>query len=85
MYFIFLRSLGYEPPRFAHLPLLLNSDGSKLSKRHGDVSVEYFRQIGIQPRALLNFLIQAGSGFEEKLHNNFSLEELCEKVITIIH
>lgn len=42
-------AFGWTPPRFAHLPLLCNADGSKLSKRSGDVHVESFRVIeGIQ-------------------------------------
>ena len=45
-----------DPPEFAHLPLLLNSKGQKLSKRQGDVSVEEYRDKGYLPEALLNGL-----------------------------
>jgi len=44
------RYLGWDPPAFAHLPLLLNPDRSKLSKRQGDVAVEDYRQKGYLPR-----------------------------------
>ena len=40
---ILYESFGWKPPRFAHLPLLNNPDGSKLSKRHGDVHIEVFK------------------------------------------
>ncbi|KAI0045752.1 glutamyl-tRNA synthetase [Auriscalpium vulgare] len=55
-------SLGLTPPRFAHLPLLLNPDGSKMSKRNGDVRVKDFSERGWEPEALLNWLALAGWG-----------------------
>ncbi|MBW7876843.1 MAG: glutamate--tRNA ligase [Candidatus Cloacimonetes bacterium] len=51
---------GWEPPKFAHLPLLLNPDKSKLSKRQGDVAVEDFLKAGYFEEALLNFLALLG-------------------------
>jgi glutamyl-tRNA synthetase len=54
------RSFGWEPPRFAHLPLLLNPDRSKLSKRQGDVAVEDYRSRGFSPEALVNFVALLG-------------------------
>ncbi len=53
-------AFGWEPPQFAHLPLLLNPDRTKLSKRHGDVAVEDFRRQGYFPEALLNFVALLG-------------------------
>lgn len=53
-------ALGYEPPKFAHLPLLLGADRSKLSKRHGAVSLKEYRQMGILPEAMFNFLALLG-------------------------
>ncbi len=53
-------TLGYEPPQFAHLPLLLGSDRSKLSKRHGAVSLNEYRKMGILPEAMVNFLALLG-------------------------
>lgn len=67
--------LGYEPPQFAHVPLLLNADKSKLSKRQGDVSVESYLNSGYLPQALVNFVATLGfnpSGEREL----YSLEEL---------
>jgi nondiscriminating glutamyl-tRNA synthetase len=52
--------LGYEPPQYAHLPLLLNDDRSKMSKRKGDVAAEAFRAKGYLPEALVNFLALLG-------------------------
>jgi glutamyl-tRNA synthetase len=51
---------GWEPPQWAHLPLLLNPDRSKLSKRTGDVAVEEYRRKGILPSALINFVALLG-------------------------
>lgn len=53
-------AFGWERPKFAHLPLLLNSDGSKLSKRQGDVAVEDYRRKGYAPEAFLNFIALLG-------------------------
>src|SRR5690606_36578968 len=72
------RYLGYEQPEFAHLPLLLNPDRSKLSKRHGDVAVESYRDKGYLPEAMLNYLAFLGwnPGDEREI---FSLEELIRE------
>ncbi|XP_006912586.1 probable glutamate--tRNA ligase, mitochondrial isoform X1 [Pteropus alecto] len=59
------RALGWQPPRFAHLPLLLNRDGSKLSKRQGDIFLERFAAAGFLPGALLDIITHCGSGFAE--------------------
>src|SRR5262249_18806004 len=52
--------LGVKPPAFAHLPMMLGQDGQKLSKRHGAVSVGEYRDRGIPPTALLNYLVRFG-------------------------
>jgi glutamyl-tRNA synthetase len=72
------RFFGYESPRFAHLPLLLNPDRSKLSKRQGDVAVEDYRAKGFLPEALINFVALLGwsPGDEREV---FSLEELVRE------
>ncbi|MCA9728486.1 MAG: glutamate--tRNA ligase [Candidatus Eisenbacteria bacterium] len=69
------RFLGFPQPEFAHLPLLLNPDRSKLSKRHGDVAVESYREKGYLAEALLNYVAFLGwnPGDEREL---FTLEEL---------
>ncbi|KAJ9101201.1 hypothetical protein QFC21_003420 [Naganishia friedmannii] len=53
-------AFGYTPPSFGHLPLLVNADGTKLSKRTGDVSVEDYIKKGHEPSALNNFLALMG-------------------------
>lgn len=54
------KAFNWEVPKFAHLPLLLNPDKSKLSKRQGDVSVEDYLNKGYLPEALLNFILLLG-------------------------
>jgi glutamyl-tRNA synthetase len=70
--------LGWEVPEFAHLPLLLNKDRSKLSKRQGDVAVSDYREKGYLKDALLNFLALLGwnPGTEQEI---FSMEELIQE------
>lgn len=69
---------GWDLPQFAHLPLLLNPDKSKLSKRQGDVAVEDYRAKGYLPEALVNFVALLGwnPGDEREL---FSLHELVNE------
>ena len=55
-----LRALGAEPPVYAHAPNVFGMDGKKLSKRHGAVSVDEFREAGYVPEALMNFLALLG-------------------------
>jgi len=55
-----LRALGHEPPVYAHVASILGTDGKKLSKRHGAVSVDEFRTAGYLPEALVNFLSLIG-------------------------
>ncbi len=54
------RALGWEPPKFAHLPMILGPDKKKLSKRHGATAVLEYRDMGILPEALFNFLALLG-------------------------
>ncbi len=53
-------ALGASPPLFAHVPMILGPDGKRLSKRHGAASVEAYREEGILPEALVNFLALLG-------------------------
>ena len=55
-----LKALGAEPPKYGHVPMILGSDGSRLSKRHGAVSVMQYRDEGFLPEALLNYLVRLG-------------------------
>lgn len=57
---ILYAAFEWEAPRFAHLPLLINKDGSKLSKRQGSAFVDYYREMGYLPEALVNFLAVLG-------------------------
>ncbi len=72
-------AFGWEAPQFAHLPLLLNADKSKLSKRQGDVAVEDYLKKGYLKEALLNFVAllgwNPGRGSTQEI---FSLDELVE-------
>jgi glutamyl-tRNA synthetase len=56
------QAMGWETPRFAHVPLIHGPDGAKLSKRHGAVSVMEFREQGYLPEALCNYLLRLGWG-----------------------
>ncbi|XP_072240806.1 nondiscriminating glutamyl-tRNA synthetase EARS2, mitochondrial [Leuresthes tenuis] len=57
------QALGWQPPTFGHLPLLMNKDGSKLSKRQGDIFIQSFQRDGVLPEALLDITTNCGSGF----------------------
>lgn len=75
---ILYQDFGWTMPVFAHLPLLLNPDRSKLSKRQGDVAVEEYMQKGYLPEALVNFIAFLGwnPGDEREI---FSLRELVQE------
>jgi len=70
-------ALGAPLPQFAHLPMMLAPNGQKLSKRHGAVSVSEYRDQGIRPAALLNYLVRFGWSFGDQ--EIFSLPDLIEK------
>lgn len=74
------KAFGWEAPEFAHLPLLLNPDKSKLSKRQGDVAVEDYVKNGYLKEAIINFVAllgwHPGEGATQEI---FSMEELIEK------
>lgn len=70
------QALGWRPPRFAHLPLLLNRDGSKLSKRQGDIFLKHFVTAGFLPEALLDIITNCGSGFAAENQMGRTLPEL---------
>lgn len=60
------RALGWRPPTFGHLPLLMNKDGTKLSKRQGDIFIQSFQKKGALPEALLDITTNCGSGFSSE-------------------
>ncbi len=63
-------------PMFAHVPLILGEDGQRLSKRHGAVSVLDYRDMGILPEALLNYLVRLGWSHGDQ--EIFSIDEMVE-------
>ena len=71
-----LRALGQEPPKYAHVPMILGDDGARLSKRHGAVSVMQYREEGFLPEALLNYLVRLGWSHGDQ--EVFSLDEMIE-------
>ena len=71
-----LQALGKQPPVYAHLPMILGDDGSRLSKRHGAVSVMEYRNQGVLPEALLNYLVRLGWSHGDQ--EVFSLDEMVE-------
>jgi len=70
------KALKAPVPLFAHLPMILGEDGKRLSKRHGAVSVLEFREQGILPEALLNYLVRLGWSYGDQ--EIFSLEEMIQ-------
>ncbi|KAG5893217.1 hypothetical protein JTB14_025621 [Gonioctena quinquepunctata] len=78
------RAFQWKPPLFGHLPLLMNSDGTKLSKRQGDIRISHYRENNILPLALINFIAQSGGGFAKDSERNVkpkchSIEELANQ------
>ena len=72
------RAFGWQPPQFAHLPMVLGADRSKLSKRHGAVPALDYRELGYLPEAVLNFI--ALLGWNPKTEKEiFSKEELIKE------
>ncbi len=69
------QALELEPPNFGHLPMILGPDGTRLSKRHGATSVTVYRDQGILPEALFNFLVLLGWSYDDS-RELFTREEL---------
>lgn len=76
------QALGWTPPNFCHVGLLVDRDRQKLSKRNHDIGVESYRDTGILPSALLNFAVllgwRPGKGHETGIF--YELEELVGNV-----
>ncbi|MBF0098657.1 MAG: glutamate--tRNA ligase [Magnetococcales bacterium] len=73
------QALGWPVPEYAHMPLLHGSDGSKLSKRHGAVSVLQYREDGFLPDALNNYLVRLGwSHGEQELFTRQEMQQLFD-------
>ncbi|MFH0906882.1 MAG: glutamate--tRNA ligase [bacterium] len=77
---LILRALGFKEPKYAHMPLTLGSDKTKLSKRHGATSITEYKKDGYLPEAMINFMVflgwHPGQGEEKEV---FSLEELIKE------
>jgi len=73
-----LAALGFEPPHYAHLPLLHGPDGRKLSKRHGAASVQELREAGYLPAAVRNYLALLGWGADDDA-TLIATDELIER------
>ena len=67
---------GWERPTYAHAPLIHGNDGAKLSKRHGALGVRDYRDMGILPETLFNYLLRLGWGHGDK--EEFTLDEAIE-------
>lgn len=80
-------ALNEEPPMFAHLPMILGTDGKKLSKRHGATNVEVYRDRGYLPDAMVNYLALLGWSLDgettvispDKICESFSLDRISKK------
>ncbi|MGE5588456.1 MAG: glutamate--tRNA ligase [Clostridia bacterium] len=72
------RALGFDPPEFAHVSMILGPDRTKLSKRHGATSIEQYREDGYLPDALVNYLVLLGWAYDAT-QQIFSRDELVEK------
>jgi glutamyl-tRNA synthetase len=79
-------AIGYHPPLFAHLPMILGPDRSKLSKRHGATSLLEYRDLGYLPDAMMNFLALLGWSLDDhtelftrdELVRDFTLERISK-------
>ena len=70
------QALDWQTPAFAHIPLIHGADGAKLSKRHGALGVDAYREMGYLPQALRNYLVRLGWSQGDK--EFFSLDEMIE-------
>jgi glutamyl-tRNA synthetase len=78
LHLLLFRALGYPEPRFAHIPLILNADRTKMSKRMSQTAITAYREEGYLPEAFVNFLAFLGwsPGTEEEI---FTLDELAAR------
>ncbi|XP_062604514.1 probable glutamate--tRNA ligase, mitochondrial [Saccostrea cucullata] len=76
------KAFGWSPPEFGHLPLIMNSDGTKLSKRQGDIQISYYQNKGYSPESLLKFLTLLGGGYTQTDDHSIeydSMKDLIKK------
>lgn len=80
------QAMGWQPPQFAHLPMILGTDRSKLSKRHGATAITEYQEQGYLPEAMFNFLVLLGWALDDKTElltrdeivKHFSLERISK-------
>jgi len=70
------QALGFDVPQFAHVPMILGADKTRLSKRHGATSVMAYKEMGFLPEALVNYLVRLGWSHGDQ--EIFSFKELIE-------
>lgn len=73
-------AFGWEPPTFAHLGLLVNPDGSKLSKRNDSVNLSTYHDKGVFPMALLSWLANLGSSFKPNVKPPRTISDIADAV-----
>ncbi|GFS19300.1 glutamate--tRNA ligase, partial [Elysia marginata] len=73
------KALGWSPPVFGHLPLIVNHDGTKLSKRQGDVNIQHYQDKGYFSQAVVNYITSIGGGFHQDTLGK-TLEEMIQSV-----
>ena len=72
-----MNAMDYDKPQFIHLPMILGSDGSRLSKRHGAMNILEYKDQGFLPAAVLNYLVRLGWSFGDQ--EIFTVEEMIDK------
>ena len=77
LHVIMYRAFGWDHPEYCHLPMVMGTDGKKLSKRHGSTSIDEFRAQGCLPEALINYVAMVGCSYEEG-KDIYTLEELAK-------
>ncbi len=71
------QALGYPLPQFAHVPMIMGADKTRLSKRHGATSVMAYKEMGYLPQALVNYLVRLGWSYGDQ--EIFNTQDLVEK------
>ncbi|XP_059490310.1 probable glutamate--tRNA ligase, mitochondrial [Neocloeon triangulifer] len=81
------KAFGWDAPQYGHLPLIMNADGSKLSKRQGDIQIRNYEGMGIFPLALINYVSKAGGGFKNMdLDQIYSMDQLKDNFdLNLVH
>ena len=77
------KAFGWKPPEFAHVPLLVDPSGRKLSKREGDIDIATFRKRGILPDALVNYAALLGWSHQGR-SDIMDLNELTQKASCVL-